>query len=355
MLTADIPDTRRSCGCRRPALGRGSCVAAPRARPPVRRNTRGLDRSRGRSRADSSIRGRTAVDDRDRLGVAHLATPAATGRPPPPSSPRPSRCCRSRRRCADRAARRRSRASGRRRAAGARKRSESNSARQHVRPERRQPLVKARPALGHQLEHRPVELHHLVAAAAAAPATPAAASAASDRPARRRPRSPVIRRCEWITDRPRSAMNRCLPWVRTSVTARPSSRSGQRSEAWRGCGVRITSGTVPSSTGRIRAARRSAIVSSLAASGCAQALRVSRRGPSWNPSAVSAGASGELIAGSPSTFSSARRLIAPRADVLDQRRQRRLEPRIAAARRASAAPGRRARGRAPASPPTSTT
>ena len=41
------------------------------------------------------------------------------------------------------------------------------------------------------------------------------------------------------------------------------------------------------------------------------AVRVSRRGPSWNPSAMSAGASGELIAGSPSTFSRARRLTRP--------------------------------------------
>ena len=34
----------------------------------------------------------------------------------------------------------------------------------------------------------------------------------------------------------------------------PASRSGQRSRAKRGCGVRISSGTWPSSTGRIRLA-----------------------------------------------------------------------------------------------------
>ena len=45
-----------------------------------------------------------------------------------------------------------------------------------------------------------------------------------------------------------------MPSASTLVTARPASRSGQRSRAARGWGVRIASGTCPCSTGRIRCA-----------------------------------------------------------------------------------------------------
>ena len=55
---------------------------------------------------------------------------------------------------------------------------------------------------------------------------------------------------------------------------------------------------------------------------------MSRRGPSWKPSASSAGPSGEVIADSPSTFSRATRLMAPGAHVVDERGQRRLDPRV---------------------------
>ena len=48
---------------------------------------------------------------------------------------------------------------------------------------------------------------------------------------------PVMRRCEWITRSSSKRRNRCLPWASTRSTARPASRSGQRSRAKRGCGV----------------------------------------------------------------------------------------------------------------------
>ena len=88
--------------------------------------------------------------------------------------------------------------------------------------------------LGHQLEHRSVELDHLVllgadhqpgAAGRAAPALPAA------------DRRPTGRSCAGASAAVRSPskrMNRCLPRASTARTARPSRRSGQRSSAWRG-------------------------------------------------------------------------------------------------------------------------
>ncbi len=57
------------------------------------------------------------------------------------------------------------------------------------------------------------------------------------------PQAPVIRRWEWTTRPPSKRRNRCLPWASTDSTARPARRSGQRSERWRGCGVRISCGT----------------------------------------------------------------------------------------------------------------
>src|ERR1700692_2546038 len=63
-----------------------------------------------------------------------------------------------------------------------------------------------------------------------------------------------MRRCEWIVRPPAKRRNRCLPWASTDSTTRPPRRSGQRSERWRAWGARISSGTRPSSTGRIRLA-----------------------------------------------------------------------------------------------------
>ena len=109
---------------------------------------------------------------------------AATDRCPPRSSPRPSRGCRCRRGSAGRAARRRSAASGRPRAAGAgsaRRRTRGRGCRGRGAAMR---WSKRGARLGHQLEHRPVELDDLaLAARGREPRAPrrAAASAAPRR------------------------------------------------------------------------------------------------------------------------------------------------------------------------------
>ena len=93
----------------------------------------------------------------------------------------------------------------------------------------------------------------------------------------------------------------------------PPSRSGQRSRACRGCGVRDRRRVRgPPAPGRIRLAAY-AIVSP---SGIALAVRLRRSasaaaGPPGSRARPAPAPSGELIAGSPSTFSSASRLIAP--------------------------------------------
>ena len=102
---------------------------------------------------------------------------------------------------------------------------ESNSSRQHVGAERRQPLVEARPPLGDQLEQRPVELDHLVIAGAEHDPRPPRRAAASGDSGPYTPQMPVIPRCEWITRSPSKRRNRCLPWVSTLRTARPSRRA----------------------------------------------------------------------------------------------------------------------------------
>ena len=58
-------------------------------------------------------------------------------------------------------------------------------------------------------------------------------------PRRYTPHWPVMRRCECRVRSPSKRMNRCLPRASTARTGRPSRRSGQRSIAWRGCGVSI--------------------------------------------------------------------------------------------------------------------
>src|SRR5215218_695193 len=61
-----------------------------------------------------------------------------------------------------------------------------------------------------------------------------------------------MRRCEWITSPPSKRRKRCLPWASTASIACPASFSGQRCSPKRGWGVASSSGTRPSSTGRIR-------------------------------------------------------------------------------------------------------
>ena len=66
--------------------------------------------------------------------------------------------------------------------------------------------------------------------------------------------APLIRRCECSTRSPSKCSSRCLPRASTRRSARPARRSGQRSASWRRWGVRISSGTRPSSTARMRLA-----------------------------------------------------------------------------------------------------
>ena len=102
---------RRPCG-RRAAVGSSLTSRAPvcrpvgvalatrddrrpaaRARPPGPAVHPRLDRARPVARRQRHPRPHR-LDDRDRLGVGHLRHAAATDRPRPPSSPRPSRCSR---------------------------------------------------------------------------------------------------------------------------------------------------------------------------------------------------------------------------------------------------------------------
>ena len=123
--------------------------------------------------------------------------------------------------------------------------------REHVGSERRKALVEPRPALGHQLEQRPVELHDL----------PIAGPQDEPRPRARAPPAPssrvhtpgpVMRRCEWSTRSPSHLQEQVLAMRVDAAHLPPGSRSGQRSSACRGCGVRTSSGIRPTSTGRIR-------------------------------------------------------------------------------------------------------
>ena len=74
-----------------------------------------------------------------------------------------------------------------------------------VRPERREPQVEARAALGHQLEHRPVELDHLVLGACGSRAMRGAARETSACRARRRPTSRPSAGASGASGRRRSA------------------------------------------------------------------------------------------------------------------------------------------------------
>ena len=114
---------------------------------------------------------------------------------------------------------------------------------------------KRRAALGHQLEHRAVELDHLVTARAQHQPRPARRPPPAPARPGTRPRPRSSRRCEWMHQVALEVQEQVLA-VRADLARPrgPPSRSGQRSSAWRGCGVRISSGTRPSSTGRIRLA-----------------------------------------------------------------------------------------------------
>ena len=130
-------------------------------------------------------------------------------------------------------------------------------------------------------------------------------------------------RCECSTRSPSNRRKRCLPWVSTAAdrpalqTRRPAVERMPRVRGQDLIGhAPLEHGPDP----HRRVGNRVALGH--------YALRVSRRGPCWNPSATSSGPSGESIALSPSTFSRAIRLTTTRAHLLDKRHQRRLDPGI---------------------------
>ena len=255
-LTAGIPGTRTSCGCRRPGRARGS--ASPqrgqgRPRAAVDAVAAGAPgRRRARLAACAAAPGARM---REHLVVGDVRPSVATDRRAPPSSPRTSRCSRCRRSSAGRAARRRSAASGRPRAGAAGSASSSSSGARMSGPRPAMRWSKRARASVEQLEHGPVELRRRRASPRAdhEPGAPRAC-AASARPARTCPTSPSSAGASAASGRPRSAGTGACRRASTPRTARPASRSGQRSRAARGCGVRIASGTCPSSSGRIRCA-----------------------------------------------------------------------------------------------------
>ncbi len=112
-----------------------------------------------------------------------------------------------------------------------------------------------------------------------------------------------------------------MPWVST-LHDRPAQRADRASG-------RARAGAAASGSHRARGLRAPGGCEPRRRRSCRPlALRAegSRRGPCWKPSATSAGPTGEDSAGSPSTFSSASRLIAPARTSSTSARQRRLDP-----------------------------
>ena len=189
-----------------------------------------------------------------------------------------------------------------------------------VRPERREPQVEARAALGHQLEHRPVELDHLVLGRADARATRGAASATSACRARTRPTCRPSAGASGASGRRRSAgRGACRARPRDARRARRAApASGPSRDAAAGSRSRRS----PCRRGRRRpgARRRGSCLP--------QALSVSFRGPCRKPSSTSRSSTGEPTIGSPSKRSSASRLSRPAPHVLGERLERLAQPRL---------------------------
>ena len=112
---------------------------------------------------------------------------------------------------------------------------------QHVRPEPREALVEARARRRSSAPARGRRTAPPRARPCGSRARRDAGRAASAGRAGRRPRRPPMRRCECSVRSPSKRTKRCLPWASTARTARPASRSGQRSMPCRGCGVSIDS------------------------------------------------------------------------------------------------------------------
>src|SRR3984885_1299206 len=177
--------------------------------------------------------------------------------------------------------------------------------REHVRPERGEPLIEPRPRVRHQLEQRPVELHHLAlphpeydpGAPRRAPPPPARAVDAphADHAKVRVEHEVALETEEQVLAVGIDAHDR--------ATCQPLGPAVERvAGLWRLDLV----GYAPLEDGANPVGR----VGDRVALGH-YAPRVRRRGPCWNPSATSAGPSGDSIAATPSTFSSATRLSRP--------------------------------------------
>ena len=249
-----IRGTSMSCGCRRPARGRGSA-----------RRSAGTGGRRGRrsagarvwlpSRADCCMRGRVRRTIAQRLVVADVAGRAATGRPRRRSSPRTSTGCRC-----PAIVRWSSRASpiGARRVVLAQPAQEAALVElggEDVGPEAGEALVEARAGRGHAARAR-----------ARRTARRRGRAARSTSHARRGERAPALTvavdapragHAQVRVDdagRPRSAgTGACRGRRRPRPRARPAARaSGRRRSA--GGASASSSGTRPSSTGRIRLA-----------------------------------------------------------------------------------------------------
>ena len=241
--------TRTSCGCRRP--GRARCTVVPQrvhGRPVAPVDVREA-RLGARRAAELRIRGAGGAQD----GARPRRRRRSPARPPRvdlrveaalalPEVPDAGDRALVEQRVADR------RAWGRRRAAGAATTSSSKLLADDVRAQPRDAPVEAGARLGHQLEHRSVELHHLALGRCGARARRGAAcarqrsSAAVRRPTRRHAQVRVQRR-----GRPRSAgTGACRGRRRRRPRGRRAARASGRGEA--GCGVSSSSGTWPTST-----------------------------------------------------------------------------------------------------------
>ena len=136
-----------------------------------------------------------------------------------------------------------------------RKRASSSSGARMSGPEAGDPLVEARARLGHQLEHRPVELHDLARRRAQDRSQARRGERGQRAPASSTRQDPVMRRCEWIVEAALEAQEQVLA---VGVDARaPRARQALGPAVARrsaGAACASSSGTWPASTGRMRLA-----------------------------------------------------------------------------------------------------
>ena len=245
-LSAGIPGTSTSGGCRRPGRALRIGVAAARARA-ARAAVDGRRGPASRRTADSCIRGRSARTIAQHLVVADRRRRAATGRPAPQAALDLPQVPDARRPCAGRAARRRSAASGRRRAGGAGTRRSSNSRPRMSGPERRRAAGRSR--VRDSVSSSSTGPSNCTTSRPAARSTSHArrgAAAPALARARTMPHEPVIRRCECSVRSPSKRRNRCLPCASTDVDRAAREPLGPAVAARSaGAACAISSGTRP--------------------------------------------------------------------------------------------------------------